>query len=1177
MTTRAVSSFHSDDVLDTGEFELVNIPVALLPDLPPLNLTIRAQLTTSVAIDMVATGAMKARINLHERGLFSVLHSLGTDQNIGVNTTFTDWKYSRSNTETLDTEDIINITATVTNKLKITPMMSWTEKDVFWRFDSPTLYSKTTKVNTFSNIDDEALCSYVNVKSEGRLELETLTANVTAFGFPLCCGDTDTTYSTKNQSLCTTNTTQSCKAHCTETGSVEVHESLENACGEPSNPILNKTDAITSLEELFGNFIIFPSEESTSSAWCGDESTPCPSCSDITNVCSDKLVSADMHIALTKLAKQVQAEWPLRKLIVDEGWDEPTNRYPDRNHGSTSLFYEGRAASIGVSQESDVARSTDADINQRFQQLTKCAGLRLSNNPSDGYQDVCVGEQTNHFRRKRSLRSRRSTGLTLDSNCKNSIWPCRDVFPDHLTVIVIDLDKQSSQLGSLFQDGTTEYPPGRSVASVCGDIDETFNRDNTKQMQRLLQYPYNDWEFPAEGPSDQTCGSVTRRCVQDSTYSYSTDYLRWPSGRMMTPRMVVRLYIFVLYLNEADVVNPCFPSFSYCKGICLHQDMTCEGNSQRRKRQTDINPNIDGGTRTKRSTSTSDEILSKFQNNGRAIQADLTGINVTMEYAASLAVLAGFDFVAIRGSFLDLYVRQQAGIRASITPFPLVNLIDVNPPTNREEEYALIDEDLPLYDGQNPEQNLSNCYKIADINHQRQPRRYFRVDPLLLECLEAASYEYGSCVPVVKGSGYRTKSINDINIEERHAEETQNFIRGKAVEIMPSNTGTDSLYELGLTIIRTCTALLRFKLMKVGVGSHSDRLYLDIRESSGPRDLMSVWDVDNPQLYSKLKLVQDNLLAGGPLIRPTDAERACREPPLGHSMYYIRQPASILNICIFNNEDFCHHTRTGREQAVQTLLNNLASVAGSGEFSVSSVRGLADQCFVTHCGGCLGRGDIWTEKTRSCLLFIKTFLSGLSLPFGGSLHDKAAFYNMDTRDSNMRTITCGDGNNCLQDTQFYSILMTTLEETYQLNKDIDVEEPLYGPADNPLPVLDLLEQEMAMAASGIVKIYLGTKDDISALYPIIKILMTYNTDVTEVEFHLVTGVSHTWVISSLKNKIQRWSTSVCPGRSRIAIAPYTLIDIPEEDRRKRSTANNNTPNILRSNLRMTELAWLMRN
>ncbi|XP_033731554.1 uncharacterized protein LOC117321197 [Pecten maximus] len=881
-----------------------------------------------------------------------------------------------------------------------------------------------------------------------------------------------------------------------------------------------------------------------------------------------------MHISLTKLALLVQAEWPLRKLMVDEGWDEPTERFPDRQHGNTSLFYEGRAATIGVTQELDLARSFDEDINRRLYQLAKCAGLRMRDGQSDEFREVCVGEQTDHFRRKRSLRSRRSTGLSLDSNCKESIWPCIDLFQSILTAISFDPSKVSSQLGGLdlFQAGDKEYPSGRSVVDVCGDIDETYSRYNIKQMQRLLQYPYNDIEFPAEGSSEQMCGSVTRRCVQDTAYSFSTDPLRWLSSRMMIPRLALRLYTFFLYLTEANIIDPCCDSFKYCKGVCIHEGMACEG-STRRKRQT--TENIQRGTRTKRSTSTSDEILSKFQNNGRAIQVDLSDINVTMEYAASLAVLAGFDFVAIRESCLDLFVRNQAGVKASITPFPFANLIDVNHPTNSGDEYILTDEIIPLYDGYRAERKLSDCYKISDIRNQGHHNRYFRFDTLLLECLEEASYEYGSCIPVVKGSAYRTKSINNINIEERHAEELNNFIRGKAVEIMPTNTKTDDpLYELGLTVIRTCTANLRFKQIKIGIGSHSDRLYLDIRESEGPRDLMSLWDVDNPQLFNKMKQVQDDLFAGGPLIRPTNVEGACKNPPLGQSLYYIRQPASLLNVCIFNNEDFCEDTVEAREKAVQALLKNLVSVVGSGYFSESAIRGQAEQCFVTHCGGCLGRGNIWTEKTKSCMSFIKTFLSALSRPFGGSLHDNAAFFNMDSRASNVKTVACYVGNLCLPDVQFYSILLTTLEGIYQPNSDNDVEEALYGPSDNPLPVLDLLEQEMAMSASGVVKIYLESKDDLNALYPIIKILMTYNRNVNEVEFHLTTGISHTWVISSLKNKIQRWSTAVCPSRSRIAVAPYKLIDIPEQ-RRKRSVGE--TPKIFRSNLRDAELAWLMRN
>lgn len=67
---------------------------------------------------------------------------------------------------------------------------------------------------------------------------------------------------------------------------------------------------------MYGNeLMVFPSTESAESSWCGDETRPCPDCSanDGTDICADRLVSSQMHFALTKLAKFVIAEWPQRK------------------------------------------------------------------------------------------------------------------------------------------------------------------------------------------------------------------------------------------------------------------------------------------------------------------------------------------------------------------------------------------------------------------------------------------------------------------------------------------------------------------------------------------------------------------------------------------------------------------------------------------------------------------------------------------------------------------------------------------------------------------------------------------------------------------------------------------------------------------------------------------------
>lgn len=49
------------------------------------------------------------------------------------------------------------------------------------------------------------------------------------------------------------------------------------------------------------------------------------------------------------------------------------------------------------------------------------------------------------------------------------------------------------------------------------------------------------------------------------------------------------------------------------------------------------------------------------------------------------------------------------------------------------------------------------------------------------------------------------------------------------------------------------------------------------------------------------------------------------------------------------------------------------------------------------------------------------------------------------------------------------------------------EELVYDPMDNPSPLLNILEQEMAMRVSGNVSVYIENNGDISRLNQILKV------------------------------------------------------------------------------------------
>ena len=73
------------------------------------------------------------------------------------------------------------------------------------------------------------------------------------------------------------------------------------------------------LDQLYGDFILFASEEAITSSWCGSHGNPCQPCItdatvDNANACADRLVNSDLAASLTRLAKFVEAEWGSSRL-----------------------------------------------------------------------------------------------------------------------------------------------------------------------------------------------------------------------------------------------------------------------------------------------------------------------------------------------------------------------------------------------------------------------------------------------------------------------------------------------------------------------------------------------------------------------------------------------------------------------------------------------------------------------------------------------------------------------------------------------------------------------------------------------------------------------------------------------------------------------------------------------
>lgn len=88
-----------------------------------------------------------------------------------------------------------------------------------------------------------------------------------------------------------------------------------------------------------------------------------------------------------------------------------------------------------------------------------------------------------------------------------------------------------------------------------------------------------------------------------------------------------------------------------------------------------------------------------------------------------------------------------------------------------------------------------------------------------------------------------------------------------------------------------------------------------------------------------------------------------------------------------------------------------------------------------------------------------------------------------------------------------------------------------------------------------------------------QILMIYNRDVTEVEFHLTDTVDQDNVVSALQRKLEYWSGTACPRWSRFAVAGFSIHDIPHH-RRKRSLERSRSRNKVKKAMKEWELDWI---
>ncbi|XP_069134798.1 uncharacterized protein [Argopecten irradians] len=1062
--------------------------------------------------------------------------------------------------------------------IHLKPFIGWSLRDIKMEFGAAYEIQLNQHLETKSDIADTTYCTNSVSEVTGSWKHDTNKLDVEAFDIEIWDVLLENEQKA-NTSICKMEIAKKCRANCKDPVLKEFSElTMKGVCGDPENPIYRDSSNFNSLKELFGKLIDFPDTDSQSD-WCGQPGMACIGCEETdSSICANRLLTAQMAATTTRLAKFVKSEWPNRNLILKEGWSEPTSQYPDGKYGPRSLFYEGRAAKVGVStpttsQSISKMMETSPGIAHRLLELTSCAGFTFYERMSDTQQNIintCLKKPAARRRRKKREASREEL---------------YDAEKQQFIIKLTNLAIKSTPTPQTHFDTHSTYPKDVAPMDILGPVDESFSVDNNAQMKRMMQYPLNDVDFDPEGPTDASCGTDTRRCKDCQTYEDVEDPWDWCLTRAMTPRMALRLRRLVILskinpeqlphrnclINSVEAVVLDVAGFSYeaqfkynnHSQVVLAVKATTEHTLHRVLLFTSHNQLM------------TSLVLNIYLLHHRALRLELGSPGISQKSLANMAISAGFDYISLAGSSgIDVFVRDQSGYWATLEVYPRISVLHVNPSTSEMDDYKPIyvkpesAETIPgVIDGINEKLPLSDNYMISDF--KPFGKRYFRIDVRLLECIEEVTSDLEGKLLIL--ASYKTSSMNDENIEERHEEERIYYTRGQAVQIAGikpvDGVTTFDLTEIASSLIRRCVPALSLKQMSLSIGCHARFIYVDVREKKADVSV-NFWNVDNDKLYKTVKELVDVHKKGGVLVQSKKTGTKCADHPLGNDAFYIKYGDSDCKPAGYY-KNFCEDTKSHRKTLSSSLSSHLW--AGAQVLSKPKLDRQTEDCFVNNCGGCIGKGDIWKKKLRACYGLLKMIVDATASPFP-NMTDNAAFFNTENQDSKIHSLACHDDSVCVENLPLFSNFISTVNEKYRPFADKNIEEMIYGPVDNPSPVLDMLEQEMAYRVKGHIRVYIETKDDLSALEQVLKILMVYNKNVTDILIEITDETLRDFTSSRLQKKLDKWSSSECPTRSRQVISPYTISLVPE-DRTRRSIELSKHRNKRKAQMRNWELDW----
>ncbi|KAL8573315.1 hypothetical protein ACOMHN_032777 [Nucella lapillus] len=1086
------------------------------PPLPPVNLVVSYNAVSAATLSAYSAGRASVSTAYNASGFVTAYQKFDPITKNGSDVTSRDWRMD-SNEQSLRSPHRTHVDFSIYQKLSLISAVQWKYQDVDIELSPPMEITVRPEVTIRSSSPGLSRC--VNSSLTVRAHVHAGKADFTADAFGLHLWDIPLQPAmTRELHLVEGHLGKGCQARCHSPSHV-ISEALNTT--QQIGRFGRQDPEFRRLRVFTGDQVRFQ-DSAVDATWCGRPGGSCHPCSQNATgtsassmTCASRLMTSRAVAALTLLADLASAEWPEKRLLVLEAWDEPTSEHPTGRHDERSLHRAGRALALSLLADhgrplQSVPLSESLELN-RLAQLAVCAGFELVERVTNG-SGVRVGVAEDGWS------SSADPGHDQD---RIAFWE------DVEGIDVSELSPKCARAPRLSENAT--WPPNTEDPALrCGPPHAPLHRGNRAHMNTLIHWNFTGTSltFKTEGQATEWCGYLSRPCRDlCDTPLNDLEPWDWCSTRMMTPRLAIRLRKLQKLAEEKNIDIQVLQAFSETS---WHQNNSVS-----------------------------------LYHEGRAVKLT-SGQKGQLSELASLAVCAGFDMVAFTTSdYVEAFVRAQSGYRAVLTAyFEGPSYPAVAPVGTDGEEYSypqpLKDEDLTptlLDGGLPPDTPLSQHLRLADV--MSTDGRYFRLDPSLLECLELAEDDFSGTIQIIPDSMYRTRSANmRRNLDLRHPQELWRFQSGQAVEVRPAGTlSSERLLALATSILRECPAVVRLQTRALGLGCHGDRLYIDLRPlvAGHERVYVMVWEEEGGKETGYCRYVKDlqrNMIEGGPVVQSVPAI-ACPDRRLEPGLEFLSFQMGQKSHChVPDQKTFCGHSREAREKVVTDLKNLLTSAAGHGRLDLHVLGQQVKTCLVTLCGGCPGVGPVFDDKVRACSSLVHHYVSRAASPLPPDLTNRTTFYNVHTVNSTLHSLACGAGSVCLVHTPLYSLFAPTVTARYYPDPKKPLERALFAADVNPTPLLEVVTQEIAYRAKGKVTVYIENDGDTHVLRNLLKVLMVYNKNVTLVEFHVAPTTDSDMVTSSIQRKLETWSGVTCPRDSRFALTPFRVVTIGTKRQRR---------------------------